>query len=452
MAFVSKKLSSGTGQKLNKMDLLFMALGSTIGAGIITNTGIAIGLTGRSVILAYFLSFLVMFIGNLPVLIAGSLHPMSSPQYMMTEWISPKLSGFYMYTFLLGRLAQAYMGVAFGTYISSICDINPSLAAVLVLTLFYVINLFGMKSAAKVQNITTFILILSIMSFVILGLPKVDYANYFAKGEFITNGWLGIFNAIAILLFGVGGPSTLVQLALDSEKPKKNIPLMTIISYIVACFIFCSVAFVGAGVAPVEEIAGEPMTTQARMIYPGNWYLIFIIGGALLAIITTINGNYVTYYTGCVKGADDGWLPSVFAKRNKYGIPWVLHTLFFIMAVVPNILGMEIGQLSSLASAVTIAPMAIPLWGLLKLPEKDPEAWKASALSKIFKGKVSLTIFISVCTLALLIFVVINFINFSTMTLVLAISYMVIATIIVIFFGDRIVSRKKGQIKEETND
>ena len=442
MAFVSKKLSSGSG-KLNIADLLFMALGSTIGAGIITNTGIAIGLTGRSVVLAYLLSFLVMFIGNLPVLIAGSLHPMSSPQYTLTEWISPKLSGFYMYTFLLGRLAQAYMGVAFGTYISSICDINPSLAAVLILTLFYVINLFGMKSAAKVQNITTFILILSIMSFVVLGLPHVDFKNYFAEGEFITNGWLGIFNAVAILLFGVGGPSTLVQLSLDSENPKKNIPLSTIISYIVACFIFCSVAFVGAGVAPVAEIAGQPMTYQARMIYPGNWYLIFIIGGALLAIITTINGNYVAYYTGCVKGADDGWLPSVFAKRNKYGIPWVLHTLFYIMAVIPNILGMEIGQLSSLASAVTIAPMAIPLWGLLKLPEKDKEAWESSIFSKIFKGKVSLTIFVAICSLALIVFVVINFINFTPMTLVLAIGYMVITTLIVIFFGDKIINRKK---------
>ena len=156
-----------------------------------------------------------------------------------------------------------------------------------------------------------------------------------------------------------------------------------------------------------------------------------------------INGNYVAYYTGCVKGADDGWLPSVFAKRNKYGIPWVLHTLFYIMAVIPNILGMEIGQLSSLASAVTIAPMAIPLWGLLKLPEKDKEAWESSIFSKIFKGKVSLTIFVAICSLALIVFVVINFINFTPMTLVLAIGYMVITTLIVIFFGDKIINRKK---------
>lgn len=444
MAFVSKKLSSNSGAKLNKKDLLFMALGSTIGAGIITNTGIAIGMTGRSVILAYFLSFLVMFIGNFPVLLTSTVHPVASPQYVLTEWISPKLSGFYIYTFLLGRLAQAYMGVAFGTYISSICDVNPSVAAVAVLTLFYIINLFGVKNAAKIQNITTFILIISIMSFVVLGLPKVDFANYFAPEEFMTDGWLGVFNAVAILLFGVGGASTLVQLAPDTENPKKNIPIMTIVSYIVACFIFMSVAFVGAGVAPVSEIAGQPMTYQSTMIYPGQTYLIFVIGGALLAIVTTINGNYVAYYTGCIRGVEDGWLPTFLAKRNRYDIPWPLHTLFWLMAIIPNIMGMEISQLSSLASAVTIAPMAIPLWGFLMLPKKDPEAWAKSRLSKIFRTQASRVIFTAICTAALLVFVVINFMNFTRTTLILAVGYMVVVTLIAVLFGDKLMQRNRA--------
>lgn len=451
MAFVSKKLSSQSGAKLNKGDLLFMALGSTIGAGIITNTGIAIGLTGRSVILAYFLSFLVMFIGNLPVLLTSSVHPVSSPQYAFTEWISPKLSGFYIYTFLLGRLAQAYMGVAFGTYISSICNINPSVAAVAVLTLFYVINLFGVKNAAKIQNITTVILIISIMSFVVLGLPRVDFANFFAPDQFMTSGWLGVFNAVAILLFGVGGPSTLVQLAPDTEKPKKNIPIMTIVSYIVACFIFMSVAFVGAGVAPVGEIAGKPMTYQASIIYPGQTFLIFVIGGALLAIVTTINGNYVAYYTGCVRGVEDGWLPTFLAKRNRYGIPWPLHTLFWLMAIIPNIMGMEISQLSSLASAVTIAPMAIPLWGFIMLPKKDPEAWAQSRLSRIFRTSASRIIFTAICTAALLVFVVINFMNFTRTTLILALGYMVAVTLIAVIFGDKLMQHNQARRKALQN-
>ena len=39
-------------KKLNGKDLFFMAMGSCIGAGIITNTGVAIGMAGSGVILA----------------------------------------------------------------------------------------------------------------------------------------------------------------------------------------------------------------------------------------------------------------------------------------------------------------------------------------------------------------------------------------------------------------
>ena len=444
MAFVPKKLSQGSG-KLNKADLIFMALGSTIGAGIITNTGIAIGLTGRSVVLAYLIAFAAMFLGNLPILLASSIHPAESPQYVFTSWISPKLSGFYMYTFLLGRLAQAYMGVAFGTYVASICDINPSVAGVAALTVFYVINLFGVKNSARLQNGITVLLICSLLSFVFLGLGKVDYANFLAPEEFMPNGWMGVFIAVAILLFGVGGPSTLIQFAPDSENPKKSIPFATIVSYICAFFIFGSIAFVGSGVAPVAEIAGKPMTYQASILYPGNSYLIFIIGGALLAILTTIHGNYIVYYTGCIRGVEEGWLPGFLAKRNKWGVPWPLHTMFWLIAIIPNIFGMNIGQLSSLASAVTIAPMAIPLWGFVKLPEKDPEAWANSKLSKIFPSALSRILFCGVCSAVIVLFVVINFMSFNKTTLFLAVGYMVLVTIISVFFGDKLLAKKAAK-------
>ncbi len=443
MAHKSSQFNSPLEQKLNSKDLFFMAMGQTIGAGIITNTGIAIGLCGTGVILAYFIAFLVIYIGNLPILITGSVHPVLSPAYVFTDWVSPKLAGFFMYTFLLGRLAQAYMGAAFGTYLASITGINASVSAVVILTIFYLINLLGIKSSAKVQNITTFALIASILSFVILGLPKVNCHTYFLKENFFYNDWLGIFNAVAILLFGVGGSSVLVQFGPKAENPKKNIPKMTTISYICAFLIFSGVAFVGAGVAPIPEVAGKPMTYQASIIYPGNWHLLFVIGGALLAIVTTINANYIAYYTGCIKGVEAGWYPRFLAKRNRFDVPWPLLTLFWLMAIIPNMFGMQIGQLASLAAAVTLAPMCIPLWGLIKLPEKDPEGWAKSFVSRILPTNGARIAFTSFCTALLLVFIVLNFMTFTRPTLILASSYIVLSVLIVVFFGDKIMEKSK---------
>ena len=106
------------------------------------------------------------------------------------------------------------------------------------------------------------------------------------------------------------------------------------------------------------------------------------VGGALLAIITTINSNYQRYWSSIIRGVDEGWLPAFMGKRNKRGTPWVLMVRCWLMALIPNLFNLNNGQLVSLASAVTLIPMLNPNWGLLKLHEGDTEGWKATRWSK----------------------------------------------------------------------
>ena len=187
-----------------------------------------------------------------------------------------------------------------------------------------------------VQNVTTAILLCVLLSFILLGLPKCDLGRMFSGESLFYGGARGIFDACANVLFGVGGCTILMNFGPQMENPKRNIPRMTIITFICAFLAFGLVAFVGSGVAPIEEVAGQPMTYQAQLIYPGNTYVIFVVGGALLAIITTINSNYQRYWSSIIRGVDEGWLPAFMGKRNKRGTPWVLMVLFWLMALIPN--------------------------------------------------------------------------------------------------------------------
>ena len=428
-------------KKLTGKDLFFMAMGATIGAGIITNTGVAIGMAGSGVIIAYLLAFFVMFMANLPTMFFATVHPVMSPAYVMTSWISKKVAGFWLYCQIFAAFAQAYMGVAFGTYVASITTgISPSLAACVIVTLFFILNLFDLKTSARFQNVVTAILLVVLASFVILGLPKCDIGRMFSSESMFYGGAKGIFDACASVLFGVGGCTILMNFGPQIENPKRNIPRMTIITFACAFLAFGLVAFVGSGVAPIAEVAGKPMTYQAQIIYPGNGHLIFVIGGALLAIITTINSNYQRYWSSILRGVDEGWLPEFMGKRNKYGIPWVLMVLFWLMALIPNLFGLNIGQLVSLASAVTLIPMLIPIWGFLKLPEGDPEGWKASKLSKTFASAGSRFALCAVCTLLIGIFVVLNVIKFSKVAAIFVAVYFAVALVICFGFGDKILA------------
>lgn len=429
-------------KKLSGKDLFFMAMGATIGAGIITNTGVAIGMAGSGVIIAYLLAFLVMFIANLPTMFFAQVHPVMSPAYVMTSWVNKKVAGFWLYCQVFAAFAQAYMGVAFGTYVTSICSgISTKVAACAIVTIFFLLNLLNLKTSAKVQNVTTAILLVVLASFIILGLPKCDIGQMFSHENIFYGGTRGIFNACASVLFGVGGCTILMNFGPQIENPKRNIPRMTVITFACAFLAFGLVAFVGSGVAPLEEIAGKPMTVQAQMIYPGNTYLIFVIGGALLAIITTINSNYQRYWSSILRGVDEGWLPAFMGKRNRNDIPWVLMVLFWLMALIPNLFGLDIGQLVSLASAVTLIPMLIPIWGFLKLPEGDPEGWKESKLSRVFHSTASRVVFCAACTLLLGIFVVLNVMNFTPVATVFVAVYFLVALVICFGFGDKLLAK-----------
>ena len=442
---MAKELSAPTlndKKLLSGKDLFFMAMGQTIGAGIITNTGLAIGAAGSGVILAYLIAFVVTFIGNLPNLLFATVTPVHSPGYVATTYLNKKLGGYWLYTQIFAALAQAYMGAAFGNYLHSIVPSIPEpVAACAILIVFYLINCLDLKTSAILQNITTTFLLLTIFSFIVLGIPKCNLAEMFAKENFLFGGTRGIFNACSLVLFGVGGCSVLVNFGPDMEEPHKNLPKMSIIVYICAFLAFGLVAFVASGVAPIAEIAGKPMTVQAQIIYPGNWYLLFVVGGALLAITTTINSNYARYWAMTIRGVEEGWLPAFFGKRNKGGIPFRLHTLYFLMALIPNIFGLNIGLLAGFASAISLIPMLVPVWGFVKLPEKEPEAWaNAKRVSKVFATKGSRIFIAALSCAVLIVFVIINIMNFSKIITIVFFVYFAVTAVICFGFGDKLLA------------
>lgn len=436
---------------LNGKDLFFLAMGQTIGAGIIANTGIAIGIAGSGVLLGYLLAFVVTFVGYVPHMLFATVNPVASPTYVATSWLSKKLGGYWLYTQIIAVFAQAYMGSAFGLYLNSIApSISPQAAACAILIVFYIINLFDLKTSAIIQNITTAILLLALLSFIALGAPKCDIADMFSRANFMYGGWLGIFNSCALVLFGVGGFSIIIQFASKMEEPRRNIPKISAISAICCFFAFGLVAFVGSGVAPISEVAGKPMTYQATLIYPGKSYLIFVIGGALLAIITTINANYARYWATIIRGVDEGWLPHVFAKRNRHGVPIVLHTLFFLMAIVPNLLGMDIGSLSTLAACIALIPALIPAWGFVSMPEHCPEEWASSGrIAKIFASKRSRVLLCLVSTVMIGVFVVLNILKFNLLVTIIFFAYFIATGIVCFGFGDRIIRAGEKRLIED---
>ena len=76
-------------------DVFFIAVGQIIGAGVVALTGIAIGMTGPSVILAYFFAGILVLIVAIPIMIAGTSLPATGAYYTWSSRSRRRLAGLY---------------------------------------------------------------------------------------------------------------------------------------------------------------------------------------------------------------------------------------------------------------------------------------------------------------------------------------------------------------------
>ena len=404
--------------KLTFRDLVTIGLGLIIGSGVITVTGFGIGHTDTGILFAYLAAGLIFMFSMLPTLIVGVTIPRTSFSYSVTkELLHPIAGGMFLMTFFIGRIIMAFFGVAFANYVASILpNTNKLLVGIGTITVFYLINLLGVKQATKIQKFLNIILVVALVSFSFLGVLKLQ-PDAFEATRLFPNGIEGFIKAVALLMFSMGGGLVLLEFGGQVDNPQKTLFKAVLTVSAIATLLFGVVGLAGAGVLPYEQVANQPLTYAAQVIYPNNTgVLFFVIGGALMAIATTMISSFMWYSNTMIKGVEDGWFPKFIAKRNKYDAPYVLLTIFYIIGVVPIIINIPIGQLVTVATGLALLFFLIPNFALINLPKKYPEEWKGSIFYIKSQSVVTaLTLFCSAIFIALILY---NFSSYASNVLI----------------------------------
>lgn len=374
--------------KLSLIETISLAAGFTIGSGIITQTGIGISMTGRSIFLAFPVSAILFLISFRPIFIMSALLPRTSAAYTYSkELIHEDAGRFYAYIYFLGRMTIAIFGISFAQYLSALIpelggETAQKTIALTVLTLFFIVNLFGMKLAAKVQNIMCIILIAGIFVFVIFGIRQVEYTDYFSDG-FFSGGAGGFYSAAALLYFAVGGAYIITDFAPKIQNSQKVMVKVIVGVTTAVCFMYMLMGLVASGAVPASEAAGRPLTVPADAVLTNKvLYGFFVIGTCLGALVTTLNSSFIWYSNSLIRPCEDGCFPQKWGKTNKAGVPYILMTIFYLFGAVPAVMGIDLTVLSKMSIGLTILGTCIPMAGILKLPEKYPRLWEESKYAK----------------------------------------------------------------------
>lgn len=368
-------------EKLSLFSLVCIAAGNVIGAGIITTTGLAIAKTGRSVWISYFLAILFGFLWLLPTCFFASCAKYKGGAYaQIGTLMGPKAAGIYSLWWLPMFLMQGMMGLALGMYISSVIPaLSPKVAGIIGVTIFFVLNLFGVNSMAKLQNPMTVFLLICLLSFAVVGFGNLNEGAFaIGSSDYYLNGGIGLLDGLMLLIYSTGGHSLVTGCSWEAKNPKRDIPLAIIITTGILVILYCSVSFVAGNVLPVADVAGQPLTYVAKAIFPGALFLVFIIGGPIMALATSTNSGFMALSAPVHGAIRNGWLPEGIAKTNKYGAPWIIYTIMYLIALSPLVLGVSLSALT----AYTVLTMRITsILGILSafyIPTKMKDAWEKS--------------------------------------------------------------------------
>ena len=368
-------------QTLGFWDLFFIAVGTIIGSGIMVMTGRAIAMTGRSVAFAYVGSAIwVICLGIPTVLMTSCIRLLGGAYTQFNLFVGEKYGGFYLAISLLSQMGHNLYAQTFALYFCELFNLSTSWekpVAAGCICLFYFINFFGVDAMAKAQNFMSSLLLVVLFWFTVRGFPKIQ-PGFFGEG-FMTDGFKGLFAASTLLTYALLGGTQVMPYSADAKNPKRDLPLAAVSSTLIIAVLFSLMGAVCAGVLPVEQVAGQSLSMVAKHILTYPEYVVFMVGGALFAAATTLNGVLGSVAKPAVMMSYDGWLPKSMAVLHpKYNTPWKWQIFYFIMTMLPLILGFDIKKVTDLTLLGSYTMSALQIWGLRKLPQMFPEQWSKS--------------------------------------------------------------------------
>jgi len=369
-------------EKLKKVlsfwDVFFIAAGQIIGAGVIALTGIAIGMTGPSVILAYLGAAVLILVASLLFMMGGAAIPATGAFYVWpSRMVNGWLASFVLWLVLLNSVTMSLYGGAFGLYIN---PLFPQLSAnnwgVIIVTLFFAVNYFGVKIGAGLQMVLVVILFTALAVYAGFAIPEIRVEN---MTPMFPKGAIGFFTAMALLIFATGGAYLIVALGGEMKNPQKDIPRIVVFSTLGIAVLYCFVALAAVGVVPWQTMVNQPLTVAGKAFLPGWAMIYFLICGAGLAICTTLNAQYLQLPRNFLPACWDNVLPARFGKINKYGTPQYILFALYAIGVIPLLFDLKIDVIAKAATISAILPVMFVFWSLTKLPEKFPVEYQNSS-------------------------------------------------------------------------
>jgi basic amino acid/polyamine antiporter, APA family len=360
-------------RNITTFQAVVIAFNQIVGGGIVSLTGLAIALTGGGVSVAFFLAAAAIMVVSLPYAAIGSAMPVTGGAYTYSsQFIHPIVGYAGMCIMILGLTSLGLYGTAAGQYLHRLNPwFNETYVGVALISFFYMANLLGAAVGARLGIVMTILMLAGFGTFVTFGMPQVDWLHY---PPIMPRGWSGLLQAAALLTFAIGGGAVVVEIGGEMKNPGRSIPLGLLGGTLLATLMYVAIGVVAAGVLPVEQVANQPLSVVAQQFLSPTRWTFFILGGAITALVSTMNTQLLAGSKSMLAAVDDGWFPGVVGAVNKrHGTPHFLLTFLYCLGLAPVVFGVPIDVLASAVAGLGQLTFGLVIVAALRMRYVRPD-------------------------------------------------------------------------------
>jgi len=245
----------------------------------------------------------------------------------------------------------------------------------------------GAKESVRANNIMVVVKLAALALFIAVGATHLNAANY---TPFAPNGFTGIHQGAAIVFFAYIGFDAISTAAEETRDPKRNLPIGILGGLAICTLIYVLVGFVLTGMVPYTELAvADPLAhaLQRAGFETVGWIVALGAAVSMTAVLLVFQYGQPRIFFAMAR---DGLLPQWAAKLHPVSrIPSTTTLLTGVVVAAASLIG-DAAETYDLTNIGTLFAFALVSVGVLVLrvtepdrprPFKVPFVWPVALLS-----------------------------------------------------------------------
>jgi amino acid transporter/nucleotide-binding universal stress UspA family protein len=324
-------------REMSAFSVAMIGVGAMIGAGIFVLTGIAAGVAGPGLIIAFGLNAVVTLFTAMAYAELGSCFHTAGGGYLWVKSSLPHPNGFLAgwMTWFASSVACSLYALGFGAYFGHVLEgfglhipvipyfsVEKTLAVVACLVMAY-INYKGASEAGLAGTIVTLAKVFVIILFIGFGLFAMQGMPEWRGNfdPFLPLGFGAVFSAMGLTFIAFQGYEVIAQCSEEVMDPARSIPRAIFLALSIVIPIYLLVAFVAIGAIhgkgmPTWQFLGEmkelAVVEAARQFAPGGGVIVLV--GGLLSTLSALLATIFSSSRVALAMARDHNLPGFLGK------------------------------------------------------------------------------------------------------------------------------------------